>query len=139
MDGVARTHYGVAGRRGDVAGRRPGASMHKESSSRMTDVLTFGTISALFGLTHPIITPEQYSYLVMCLVDTPGLGSMFVANSATTRAFVVEVDAALVVVGTDLPISGEELELVEQVAAQVDHLANRHTPAAARRGRKPGV
>lgn len=58
----------------------------------------------------------------MCLVDTPGLGSVCVANSATTRAFVPQVDAALVVVGTDPPISGEELELVEQVAAQVDHL-----------------
>jgi GTP-binding protein EngB required for normal cell division len=58
----------------------------------------------------------------MCLVDTPGLGSVFVANSATTRAFVPQIDAALVVVGTDPPISGEELELVEQVAAQVDSL-----------------
>ena len=58
----------------------------------------------------------------MCLVDTPGLGSVFAANSATTRAFVPQIDAALVVVGTDPPISGEELELVEQVAAQVDRL-----------------
>ncbi len=58
----------------------------------------------------------------MCLVDTPGLGSVFAANAETTRAFVPQIDAALVVLGTDPPISGEELALVEQVAAQVDHL-----------------
>ena len=58
----------------------------------------------------------------MCLVDTPGLGSVFAANSATTRAFLPQIDAALVVVGTDPPISGEELDLVEQVGGQVDHL-----------------
>jgi GTP-binding protein EngB required for normal cell division len=58
----------------------------------------------------------------MCLVDTPGLGSVSAANSATTRAFVPQIDAAIVVVGTDPPISGEELALVEQVRAQVGHL-----------------
>jgi predicted GTPase len=58
----------------------------------------------------------------MCLVDTPGLGSVFAANSAATRAFVPQIDAALVVLGTDPPISGEELALVEAVGAQVDHL-----------------
>jgi hypothetical protein len=58
----------------------------------------------------------------MCLVDTPGLGSVFAANSAATRAFVPQIDAALVVLGADPPISGEELALVEDVGAQVDQL-----------------
>jgi Dynamin family len=58
----------------------------------------------------------------MCLVDTPGLGSVLVANAEATRAFVPQIDAALVVLGTDPPISKEELDLLEQVAAQVDHV-----------------
>lgn len=58
----------------------------------------------------------------LCLVDTPGLGSVFEANSAATREFVPHIDAALVVLGADPPLSGEELEMVESVARQVDDL-----------------
>jgi GTP-binding protein EngB required for normal cell division/polyhydroxyalkanoate synthesis regulator phasin len=56
----------------------------------------------------------------MCLVDTPGIGSVWAGNTRVTRAFVPHVDAALVVLGADPPISGEELALVQEVA--------RHTP-----------
>jgi hypothetical protein len=58
----------------------------------------------------------------MCLVDTPGVGSVTAANTTATRAFVPHIDAALVVLGADPPISGEELDLVHQIAAQVEHL-----------------
>jgi len=58
----------------------------------------------------------------MCFVDTPGLGSIFPGNTAATQAFVPQIDAAIVVVGTDPPIAGEELVLVEQVAKQVRQL-----------------
>ncbi len=58
----------------------------------------------------------------MCLVDTPGIGSVFSGNTAATREFVPHIDAALVVVGADPPISGEELELVADVARAVEHL-----------------
>ena len=58
----------------------------------------------------------------MCLVDTPGVGSVIRANTDATREFVPQIDAALVVVGTDPPISGEELALVEETAAQVGTL-----------------
>lgn len=58
----------------------------------------------------------------MCLVDTPGVGSVIRANTDVTREFVPQIDAALVVVGTDPPISGEELALVEEAAAQVGTL-----------------
>jgi glutathione-regulated potassium-efflux system ancillary protein KefC len=36
----------------------------------MSTGLTFGTISSLFGLTHGIITPEQYSYLVAAVIGS---------------------------------------------------------------------
>jgi GTP-binding protein EngB required for normal cell division len=58
----------------------------------------------------------------MCFVDTPGLGSVFTGNTAATQAFIPHIDAALVVVGADPPLAGEELNLVEAVARQVDDL-----------------
>jgi glutathione-regulated potassium-efflux system ancillary protein KefC len=36
----------------------------------MSTGLTFGTISALFGLTHGVITDEQYSYLVATVIGS---------------------------------------------------------------------
>jgi GTP-binding protein EngB required for normal cell division len=58
----------------------------------------------------------------MCLVDTPGIGSVFAGNTMTTREFVPHVDAAIVVLGADPPISGEELALVEEVSRHVEML-----------------
>jgi len=58
----------------------------------------------------------------VCLVDTPGIGSVFAANTAVTKAFVPHIDAALVVLGADPPISGEELALLEQIAAHVSEM-----------------
>jgi hypothetical protein len=55
-------------------------------------------------------------------VDTPGLGSVFTASTDTTRAFLPHVDAALVVLGADPPISVEELELIVAVADRVTNL-----------------
>jgi GTP-binding protein EngB required for normal cell division len=52
----------------------------------------------------------------MCLVDTPGLGSAFEGNAAITRDLVPHVDAAIVVLGADPPISGEEAALAQDVA-----------------------
>lgn len=58
----------------------------------------------------------------MCLVDTPGIGSVFSGNTETTREFVPQIDAAILVVGADPPISGEELALIEAVAVNVDDI-----------------
>lgn len=58
----------------------------------------------------------------MCFVDTPGLGSIFAGNTAATQAFVPHIDAAIIVVGADPPIAGEELALVQEVGKQVQHL-----------------
>lgn len=58
----------------------------------------------------------------MCFVDTPGLGSVFAGNTATTHDFIPHIDAAMIVIGADPPISGEELAIVETVAKQVSNL-----------------
>jgi GTPase SAR1 family protein len=58
----------------------------------------------------------------MCLVDTPGIGSVFSRNTEATEDFIPQIDAAILVVGADPPISGEELALIEAVAVNVDEI-----------------
>lgn len=48
----------------------------------MSTGLTFGTISALYGLTHGIVTPAQYSYLVAAVI-----ASAVVPTLVATKAF----------------------------------------------------
>ena len=69
-----------------------------------------------------VFVPSPLLSSGMCFVDTPGLGSVFTGNTATTQAFIPHIDAALVVVGADPPIAGEELVLVEEVGKQVQDL-----------------
>ncbi len=69
-----------------------------------------------------VFVPSPLLATGMCLVDTPGLGSVFSGNTDTTQAFIPHIDAALVVTGSDPPLAGEELELVESVAKHVVHL-----------------
>lgn len=47
----------------------------------MSTGLTFGTISALFGLTHGIISPEQYSHLVAVVIASAVVPTL-IANAA---------------------------------------------------------
>ena len=69
-----------------------------------------------------VFVPSPLLSTGMCFVDTPGLGSVFTGNTATTKAFIPHVDAALVVVGADPPLAGEELTLVESIGMQVQDL-----------------
>jgi len=56
------------------------------------------------------------------LVDTPGLGSVFAGNTAATQAFIPHIDVAIVVIGSDPPLSGDELQLVQAVSQEVHDL-----------------
>jgi ribosome biogenesis GTPase A len=58
----------------------------------------------------------------LCLVDTPGLGSVHALNTEATRAFVPRTDVAMIVVGPDPPISRDELELIEEVGREAGEL-----------------
>jgi hypothetical protein len=69
-----------------------------------------------------VFVPSPLLAKGMCLVDTPGLGSVFAGNTATTHAFIPHIDAALAVTGSDPPLAGEELALVESVAKHACHL-----------------
>ena len=46
----------------------------------MSTGLTFGTISALYGLTHNIVTKEQYSFLVAAVIGSAVIPTM-IANA----------------------------------------------------------
>lgn len=69
-----------------------------------------------------VFVPSSFLADGMCLVDTPGLGSVLEANTRATRAFIPQIDAAIVVIGADPPITGDELELVADVARHVSTL-----------------
>lgn len=43
----------------------------------MSTGLTFGTISALFGLSHGVITQSQYSYIVATVIGSAVVPTMF--------------------------------------------------------------
>ena len=66
-----------------------------------------------------VFCPSPFLERGLCLVDTPGIGSVFAGNTAETRAFVPHIDAALIVLGGDPPITGDELEIVESVCSSV--------------------
>ena len=47
----------------------------------MSTGLTFGTISAIYGLTHTIVTPQQYSFLVAAVIASAVIPTL-IANAA---------------------------------------------------------
>jgi Kef-type K+ transport system membrane component KefB len=47
----------------------------------MSTGLTFGTISALFGLSHGIVTQQQYSFLVLAVIASAVVPTI-IANAA---------------------------------------------------------
>ena len=87
-----------------------------------------------------VFVPSDLLSHGLCLVDTPGIGSVFEANDVVTRSFVPHLDAALVVVGADPPVSGDERNLVQEVALRagavlvVLNKADRSTPEEQREG-----
>jgi hypothetical protein len=56
------------------------------------------------------------------LVDTPGVGSVYEANTAVTLDFVPRVDAALFVLGADQPASQSELDFLHRIRTHVEKL-----------------
>jgi hypothetical protein len=69
-----------------------------------------------------VYCPSPFLEQGLCLVDTPGVGSIFLGNTSETRAFVPQVDAAIVVLGGDPPISQDELQLVSELTPRVSDL-----------------
>jgi GTPase SAR1 family protein len=63
-----------------------------------------------------IQTPSDLLLRGVCLVDTPGLGSLIEANTRTTQGFLPEVDAFVVVTAVDSPVTQDEALLLRDGA-----------------------
>ncbi|HVS98726.1 MAG TPA: dynamin family protein [Puia sp.] len=55
----------------------------------------------------------------MTLIDTPGLGSAYTHNTATTLDFIPRIDAALFVLSADLPVSQADIEFLKTLRQTV--------------------
>ena len=55
-------------------------------------------------------------------VDTPGIGSTITANTATTYQFLPDCDAVLFITGADTPITGTELEFLNDIRRYVKNI-----------------
>ncbi len=75
-----------------------------------------GVQAAFVYLDHPLLS------LGVRLVDTPGVGSVFGLNTDVTQGFLPRIDVALVVLGGEPPITGDELELVKAAAPRAGKL-----------------
>jgi GTP-binding protein EngB required for normal cell division len=69
-----------------------------------------------------VFAPSTFLASGICLVDTPGVGSVFAGNTKSTHEFIPHMDAVLVVIGADPPLSGDELVLIETVAREVNEI-----------------
>jgi GTP-binding protein EngB required for normal cell division len=112
-------------------GERPSARVRRAGGSwepiGLSELATFATeeqnpANRLRVDALEVLHPCPLLATGLCLVDTPGVGSVFAEACAATRAFVPHVDAALVVIGGDPPLSGEEAELIETVSSHVDSI-----------------
>ena len=77
-----------------------------------------GNVKGVTGL--EVLLPRELLRDGLCFVDTPGLGSVFDANTASTLEFLPHIDAAVLVVGADPPISGEERRFAAELAGQTE-------------------
>jgi GTPase SAR1 family protein len=62
-------------------------------------------------VSHPSPFLEQGTVLV----DTPGIGSLYRHNTEATQEFVPNIDAAIVVLSADLPITNTEYDFLDEV------------------------
>ncbi|HEY6321775.1 MAG TPA: dynamin family protein, partial [Thermoanaerobaculia bacterium] len=73
-------------------------------------------------LSVTVEAPAAFLRRGLCFVDTPGVGSALDQNTAATLAFLPEADAAIFVTSADGPLSGAELDLLDQVHGHVQRL-----------------
>ena len=58
----------------------------------------------------------------LVLIDTPGIGSVFLHNTETTQSFIPKVDAAIFVLSSDPIITQAECDFLSEVTQHVDRV-----------------
>lgn len=64
--------------------------------------------------------PSQFLKDGIVLIDTPGIGSLFLHNTKSTVSFIPKIDAAIFVLSIDPPITKTEYEFFKEVRNNVD-------------------
>ena len=113
-------------------GSRPRALVHRRGAARavevpLNEVADFidqsgAQRSELQVLSVDIEVPAEVLRLGFEFVDTPGLGPAVDINSATTRRFLPEADAVIVVTGFDSPLTATETELLVAAKRQAGRI-----------------
>ena len=84
----------------------------------MSTGLTFGTISALYGLSHGIVTQKQYSYLVAVVIGTAVIPTL-VASLAFVPRHLLPATAPAVTVDDVAAAARAELDLEQEETEEV--------------------
>lgn len=66
--------------------------------------------------------PSQFLSMGVDLIDTPGIGSTHLHNTSTTEDYLAEVDAGIVVLSVDPPITAVESEFLRRIRLDVPRL-----------------
>ncbi len=66
--------------------------------------------------------PSQFLGMGIDLIDTPGIGSTHLHNTSTTEDYLSEVDAGIVVLSVDPPITEVESEFLKKIRRDVPRL-----------------
>jgi len=69
--------------------------------------------------TATVEVPVPFLRRGLWFVDTPGVGSAIVANTATTYAFLPQCDAVLFVTSVDTPLTSMEMEFLREIRQHV--------------------
>jgi small GTP-binding protein len=67
-----------------------------------------------------ILIPSEFLKGGIVLIDTPGIGSLFLHNTKSTESFIPKIDAAIFVLSVDPPITQTEFQFFKEVRSNVD-------------------
>jgi Kef-type K+ transport system membrane component KefB len=88
----------------------------------MSTGLTFGTISALYGLSHGIVTQKQYSYLVAVVIGTAVIPTLVASLAFVPRHLLpqaeVEVAVGVAVAASGHPVTRQTPVVPDEIYAE---------------------
>jgi ribosome biogenesis GTPase A len=67
-----------------------------------------------------LVYPSSFLKNGIVLIDTPGVGSIALHNTETTHGFLLRIDAAVVVLGADPPVTQAEFQFIDELFLSVE-------------------